>query len=134
MCDSLVEKYVFSKNSLLRPCFDCLRNELKCIKLAVLGKGMDSESRNQTARDIFKENKLSGEINSELTYCETFIDIAAVHVGKELKRQSFANWFLFVDGEKTNLVLLRVLRNDALFRDKICPYQSQAKIYRTSNP
>ena len=45
---------------------------------------MDSESENQTARDIFKENKLSGEISSELTYCETFID--AVHVGKERGR------------------------------------------------
>ena len=86
MCDSRVEKCVFSKNSVLRPCSDCLRNELECIKLAVLGKGMDSESRNQTARDIFKENKLSGEINSELTYCETFIDIDAVHVGKERGR------------------------------------------------
>ena len=59
-----VSKSVFSKNSVLRPCSDCLRNELKCIKLAVLGKGMDFESRNQTALDIFKENKLSGQIDS----------------------------------------------------------------------
>ena len=77
---------------------------------------MDSESRNQTAQDIFKENKLSGEIDSQLTYCKTFPD--AVHVGKR-KRQSFANWFLSVDGERTNLVLLRTLRNDTSLRDEI---------------
>ena len=49
---------------------------------------MDSEPRNQTAQDIFKENKLSGEVDSQLTNCETFPD--AVHVGKR-KRQGFAN-------------------------------------------
>ena len=78
---------------------------------------MDSESRNQATQNIFKENKLSGEINSQLTYCETVPD--AVHVGKR-KGQSFANWFLYVDGERTNLVLLRTFRNDMLFRDEIC--------------
>ena len=66
-----------------------------------------------------------------LTYCETFTD--AVHVGKERGRV-FSNWFLFVDGEKINLVLLRVLRNDTLCRDEICPYQSQPNIDRTSSP
>lgn len=40
---------------------------------------MDSESRNQSAQDIFKEKKLAGERNS-LKNCETFPD--AVHVGK----------------------------------------------------
>ena len=67
--------------------------------------------------DIFKENKLSGEINSQLTYCETVLH--AVHVVKR-KGQSFANWFLYVDGERTNLVPLRTIRNDMLFRDEIC--------------
>ena len=38
------------------------------------------------------------------------------------KRQSFANWFLFVDGEGTSLVLLRTLRNDALLGNDICPH------------
>ena len=66
-----------------------------------------------------------------LTYCETFTD--SVHVGKERGRV-FSNWFLFVDGEKINLVLLRVLRNDTLCRDDICPYPSQPNIDRTSSP
>ena len=71
----------------------------------MLGISMDSESRNRSAQDIFKEKKLAGERDS-LKCCETFPD--AVHVGKR-KRQSFANWFLFVNGERTNLVQLRTL-------------------------
>ena len=43
-----------------------------------------------------------------------------MHVGKR-KRQSFANWFLFVDGEGATLVLLGTLRNDALLGNDICP-------------
>ena len=35
MCYSCVEKGVFSNDPVLRPCSYCLRNELKCIKLAV---------------------------------------------------------------------------------------------------
>ena len=84
MFDSCVEKDLFLKNHVLRPGSYCLCNELKCIKLAVLGIPMESASRNQTAQDIFKENKLSGEIDSQpdsqLTYCETFPD--AVDIGK----------------------------------------------------
>ena len=93
---------------MLRLCSYSLPNELKCIKLAVLGITMDSESRNQTAQDIFKENKLSGEIDCQ-------------QVGKK-KRQSFANRFLFVDAERTNLVPLRTVRNDTLLRDEIFPH------------
>ena len=43
-----------------------------------------------------------------------------MHVGKR-KRQSFANWFLFVDGEEITLVLLGTLRNDSLLGNDICP-------------
>ena len=77
---------------------------------------MDSESRNQTSQDIFKENKFSGKIDSQLNYCETFPD--AVHVGKR-KRQSFADGIFY--GKRTNLVPLRTLRNDTLLKDEICP-------------
>ena len=42
-----------------------------------------------------------------------------MHVRKR-KRQSSANWFLFVDGEGTTLVLLGTLRNDALLGNDIC--------------
>lgn len=42
----------------------------------------------------------------------------AVHVAKR-KRQSFANWFIYVNGERINLVLLRELRNDDAIRDKL---------------
>ena len=115
LCDVCMGKGVFSVNPLFRPCNYCLKNGIKCIKLAVLGISMDSESRNQSAQDIFKEKKLAGERDS-LKYCETFPD--AVHVGKR-KRQSFANWFLFVNGERTNLVQLRTLRNDPFLKNQL---------------
>ena len=47
MCNSCVEKDVFSKTPVLRPGSYCLRMK---------------------SQDIFKENKLSGEIASQLTY------------------------------------------------------------------
>ena len=79
---------------------------------------MDSESRTQVAHDRFRELKLMGK-RDRLASCQTFPD--AVHVGKR-KRQSFSNWFLFVGGERTNLVLLRTLRNDSLLRTKLCSH------------
>ena len=111
MCDSCVEKGVFSKKSCVEIMFLLLGNELTWIELAILCISMDSEARNQTTQDIFKENKLLGQTDSQLTYCDTFPD--AVRVGKR-KRQSFANWFPFVDQERTKLVLLRALWNDTL--------------------
>ena len=53
----------------MRPCSYCLHNELRYIKLVVLGISVASESRNQTAQGIFKEIKLSEEMDSQLTYC-----------------------------------------------------------------
>ena len=44
---------------MLRPCSYCLHNDLRYIKLVVLGVSVVSESRNQTAHGIFKEIKLS---------------------------------------------------------------------------
>ena len=64
MCD-VMSRRVYS---CVETVFLLLRNELKYIKLAVLCISMDSESRNQTGQDIFKENNLSGEIDSQLTY------------------------------------------------------------------
>ena len=80
LCDFCLGKGVFSVNLIFRPCNYCLKTDIKCIKLAVLGISMDSESRNQSAQDIFKEKKLAGERDS-LKYCETFPD--AVHIGKK---------------------------------------------------
>ena len=57
------------KNLVLRPCSYCLHNKLRYIKLVVLGISVVSKSRNQTAQGIFKEIKLSGEMDSQLTYC-----------------------------------------------------------------
>ena len=69
---------------------------------------MDSELRNQTTQDIFKKSKLSREINSQLL------------VRQSLMQCMLANSFLYVDGERTNLVPLKTLQNDKLCRDEIC--------------
>lgn len=44
----------------------------------------------------------------------------AVHVAKR-KRQSFVNWWLIVNEERTNLVQLRQLRNDPFLHPKLSP-------------
>ena len=44
----------------------------------------------------------------------------AVHVAKRI-RGSFANWFLWIDNCRTNLVLLRELRNDKLLYPLLSP-------------
>ena len=118
LCDPCIAKGVVSLNQLLRPCSYCLKNEMKCIRLSVLGIRMDSESRNQVAHDRFREVKLMGK-RDRLDSWQTFPD--AVHVGKR-KRQSFSTWFLFVGRERINLVLLRTLRNDSLLRPKLCSH------------
>ena len=53
----------------MRPCSYCLHNELRYIKLVVLGLSVVSESKNQTAQSIFKEIKLSEVMDSQLTHC-----------------------------------------------------------------
>lgn len=51
-----------------------------------------------------------------LTYCIS----DGIHVGKR-KRQSFSNWFLWVNGDLVNLVLLRELRIDPIIKGKLMP-------------
>ena len=51
----------------------------------------------------------------------------AVHVAKR-KRQSFANWWLWVEGTRTNLVLLRDLRNDANLRPTLKKYTKLSSV------
>ena len=57
---------------------------------------------------MFMEEK-TGKENPNLNIVSVFPD--AVHVAKR-KRQSFSNWFLWVDDARVNLVQLRELRND----------------------
>ena len=92
----------------LRACDHCLNNEVKCNRLAVIGVTKNSESRNAGGQRMLMEEK-TGKENPNLNIVSVFPD--AVHVAKR-KRQSFSNWFLWVDDARVNLVQLRALRND----------------------
>ena len=56
----------------------------------------------------------------------------------EKKRWNFANWFLFVDGEETTVVLLATLRNDALIGNdispRLCPNSVRNRNRQDANP
>ena len=70
---------------------------------------MDSESRNKAAQDLLEEKKNENTVDPYLTLSQCLPD--PVHVGKRMSRQ-FSNWYLVVNGYRTNRVQLRTLRND----------------------
>ena len=71
-------------------CSYFLRDELNAFNWQ-----LDSESRNQATQGTFKENKLSGEINSQLTFCKTVTD--AGHVGKARGRVLQLGFFMLME-------------------------------------
>lgn len=99
----------------LRACDQCLNNDKKCNRLAVIGVTQDSESRNAGGQRMLMEEK-AGKENPDLNVVSVFPD--AVHVAKR-KRQSFSNWFLWIDDVRVNLVQLRELRNDPSLYPKL---------------
>ena len=78
---------------------------MQCIKAAVIGISEDSESINAGAQKQL--------MNKKEQKSDPFLSTVSVHVAKR-KRQSFSNWFLFVNNCRINLVQLRELRNDNL--------------------
>ncbi len=108
VCDECKLKGHTSTKPALRACNMCLKNKCKCLRVMPLGWAMDSESRNTAAQDKFEEEKKNATVSPALKVTQPFPD--GIHVGKR-KRQSFVCWFLVVDGERVNLVLLRELRN-----------------------
>ena len=71
---------------------------------------MDSKSRNKAAQDLLEERKMNEKtVYPYLTLSQCLRD--PVHVGKRMSRQ-FSNWYLVVNGYRTNRVQLRTLGND----------------------
>ena len=70
---------------------------------------MDSESRNKAAQDLLEEKKNDNTVDPYLILSQCLPD--PVHVGKRMSRQ-LSNWYLVVNGYRTNRVQLRTLRND----------------------
>ena len=102
-----------SVDSPLRACQSCLESGSKCVKLLVLLWTADCEESNKQAMELI--TKLSTDetdrdrIKEQAKFLKPIPE--AVHLGKCLK-SSFANWFLFLNGERFNLSNLRVLYND----------------------
>lgn len=117
VCDSCVEKGYTNIHPSLRPCAYCLKNDIKCVKAAVLCIAQDSESRNAGAQKLLMKER-EKESDPFLATCSVVPD--AVHVAKR-KRQSFANWWLLIKEERKNLEQLRQLRNDPILHSKMSP-------------
>lgn len=96
-------------NPALRACRVCMNLGIKCVKAVVLVFAMDFESRNKAAQDFLEDTKNENTVDPYLTLSQCLPD--PVHVGKRVSLQ-FSNWYLVVNGYRTNRVQLRTLRND----------------------
>ena len=88
----------------LRACDTCVEAGTQCKKLLVLTWVADCEENNKKAMKIMMSSE-----DESLPFLQPLPE--AVHVGKCMK-SSFANWFLLYDGQRFNLLNLRVLYND----------------------
>ena len=105
----------------LRACDLCISRGECCIKIAVLGVSMDSESKQQATARSFEEDKNRGKVDPNLQLLSFFPD--SVHVAKRMTR-SGSNWFLKLEGQLVNRVLLRTLRTDPHIKEELAPHLS----------
>ena len=90
----------------LRACEHCITHDLNCIKLVVVAFSLDSESKNSSAQEEYKNLK---DNDPWLFLLAGSPD--AVHTCKRMTRHA-SNWFLSIEGALINRVQLRALRND----------------------
>jgi len=102
----------------LRACDACLDRNLMCQKLVIMAVATDCEECNKKALLCLSDMADNKELASELELVVLLPDV--VHVGKSCKC-SWSNWFINLDGELSNLVLIRSLRDNAedLIRKKL---------------
>lgn len=110
VCDNCKAKGQVSYIPSLRACDFCLDKKVLCRKLATLAVITDCEECNKKALLELDTMADSASLPPELALVVPLPDV--VHVGKSLKC-SWSNWFLDLDGELSNLVLLRTLRDNA---------------------
>ena len=94
----------------LRACDACLDRNVMCQKLVVMAVATDCEECNKKALVCLSDMADNKELPSELELVVSLPDV--VHVGKSCKC-SWSNWFINLDGELSNLVLLRSFRDNA---------------------
>ncbi|XP_014671541.1 PREDICTED: uncharacterized protein LOC106812223 [Priapulus caudatus] len=94
----------------LRACKVCIDMGQQCVRCVVFVVTTDCESGNKAALEDIEGKVNAGTINPMLSELCVLPD--CVHVGKSLKC-SFSNWYLLLSGERSNLSILRTLRDDA---------------------
>ena len=94
----------------LRVCDACLDRNVMCQKLVVMAVATDCKECNKKALVCLSDMADNKEPPSELELVVPLPDV--VHVGKSCKC-SWSNWFINLDGELSNLVLLRSLSDNA---------------------
>jgi len=93
----------------LRACERCLNAGVQCIRACVLVLTTDCESGNKTAFELIIHDHESGLSAPD----HVFACIPdAVHVGKSLKKVSFTNWMILLNGERACLSMLHCLRDE----------------------
>ncbi len=88
----------------MRACDDCIRNGEKCVELIVLMNVQDCEA----AMKMINSKREDNEWDQNLV-CSMALE--AAHLCKCLKA-SFANWWLFLEGQHCNLSLICTLREN----------------------
>lgn len=109
---SAKEKGQVSHHSSLRACATCLEQNEKCVKRAIFAATADWETGNKGAFEMIRKSIEEGNMDPEISLFTVLPD--SVHVGKSLKA-SFSNWWLKLNNERSNIGLLRTLRNRSTF-------------------
>ncbi len=107
VCASCKETGHSSHLPAFRACDRCILDGVKCTKAAVLLVVSDCEQKNKTAMEDLNGDKVKID-NPFIAQAAAIPDV--VHVGKSMKC-SFSNWFILLEGQRSNLVLLRTLRD-----------------------
>ena len=101
----------------LRACNTCLKDGVTCNKDVVMAIVTDCEECNKQALLELDSMVETSALPPELVLAVPFPDV--VHLEKSVKC-SWSNWFIELDGEMSNLVLLRTLFdcNDLTIRNR----------------
>ena len=110
VCDDCAVQGQVSYFPACRACAACLEKGETCVKLAAFVYTSDCEEGNKKALENFNQQIEEGTIEAELALIVGLPD--AIHVGKSLKC-SFANWYILLKGQRSNLAFLRTLRDDS---------------------
>ncbi|CAB4003668.1 Hypothetical predicted protein [Paramuricea clavata] len=101
----------------LRACVNCLERCQLCVRRVFLVLTADCEEGNKAAFRIIKKSIEDGSIDPDLCLLSPIPDVP--RMGKSLKA-GFSNWYLKLAEERSNLAVIRNLRNRSTDTVKQC--------------